>query len=700
MNAEPGTLLNARYRLGPELGRGGMATVYRAHDELLDRDVAVKIIHKPQLTPEDRERLLREARMAARLNHPNIVAVYDAGEVDGLPYIVMELVEGKSAFQQPPATLKESVAIACQLCEALAHAHAQGIVHRDLKPENVLRTPNGAVKLTDFGLAFSLASRITSEGLIAGTVFYLAPEQVQGKGIDGRSDLYALGVMLYEWVTGVLPFTADDALAVITQHLYAPVVPPRAKNPAVPPALDRLVRALLSKSPDDRPASAGDVLESLRSPALWETDTAAIDVPILERIGRGRMAGRDAELRQVRGLWAKAQAGGNQLLLITGEAGIGKTRLVRELVAQAEVSKAVVLQGWNDNQPTQPFAAFRQILRSAMDELAASIVRCPEFVIADLLALMPEFHVRFPEVEPRPSIDSAAEQHRLFESMAVCLSLLSETGPVLLVIEDAQWADSGTLFMLRYLVQQTRERRILFVLTHRPVEPAEAPALHAVLQDFQREGIATSVTLERLNQPGTVAMLQSLFGEAVSPELANDIYRTTEGNPFFVEEVCKGLAETGRLVLRDGSWQVADRKGMTIPVSVRVAIQGRLRAMPAETQQALEVAAVRGSVFEPELVWQLSGLDRAAADDALESAERAEIVRPIHGDGELRYVFTHSLIPATMMEALRPVPAQDAPWQGCRRAGSDPARRIRIPRLPLRPGGRCRQGRGLSGAGG
>ena len=655
MSAEPGTLLNARFRLGPELGRGGMAIVYRAHDELLDRDVALKLVLKPDLTPEDRQHLLREARMAARLNHPNIVTVHDAGEIDGQPFIVMELVEGTSAFQQPPTTLQESIAIACQLCQALAHAHAQGIIHRDLKPENVLRADGGAVKLTDFGLAFSLASRITSEGLIVGTVFYLAPEQAQGKGLDGRADLYALGVMLYEWVTGALPFTADDPLAVITQHLYAPVVPPRVKNPGIPPALDRLIVALLGKLPDERPASAAEVLDSLHSPDLWETGAAETDVPILERIGRGRMAGREAELRQARGLWARAQAAGSQLLVISGEAGIGKTRMVRELVTQAKVSKAIVLQGWNDNLPAQPFAAFRQILRSALEDLQASIRGCPEFVIADLLALMPEFHTRFPEVEPQASIESAADQHRLFESMAVCLSLLSEAAPILLVIEDAQWADSGTLFLLRYLVQQTRERPVLFVLTHRPVGPSDAPALHTVLRDFQREGVANPLTLDRLDQAGTYAMLQSLFGEAVSPELINDIYRTTEGNPFFVEEVCKGLAEVGRLVQRDGGWQLADRRGISIPVSLRAAIQERLRVMPAEAQEALEVAAVCGPVFEPEVVRRLSGLDWTAAGDALEAAERAEIVRPLPDGGEPHYAFTHALIPAAMIEAMQPL---------------------------------------------
>lgn len=155
--AEPGALLGGRFRLGAEVGRGGMAVVYRAHDERLERDVGLKLILKPNLTAEDRQHLLREARMAARLHHPHVVAVHDAGEIEGQPFLVMELVEGESLYDRPPATIQQVVAVAVQLCEALAHAHAQGIVHRDLKPENVLRTPDGAVKLTDFGLALSLA---------------------------------------------------------------------------------------------------------------------------------------------------------------------------------------------------------------------------------------------------------------------------------------------------------------------------------------------------------------------------------------------------------------------------------------------------------------------------------------------------------------------------------------------------------------
>src|SRR5512137_2524112 len=262
-----GTTLQNRYRLDAELGTGGMGTVYRAHDTLLDRDVAVKVLNDSGLGTEGRARLLREAQAVARLNHPNIVSLFDAGEADpapapgagSTPFIVMELVAGKSLRAQPPQSIEETLNITRQLCDALDHAHRNGVVHRDLKPENVLVTPTGVAKLVDFGLAHSDATHASVEGTLVGTVFYLAPEQALGQVVDARTDLYALGVILYELTASRLPFTADEPLAVISQHLYAPVTPPSTFNAAISLALDALIVQLLSKRPDDRPSSAAEV---------------------------------------------------------------------------------------------------------------------------------------------------------------------------------------------------------------------------------------------------------------------------------------------------------------------------------------------------------------------------------------------------------------------------------------------------------
>ncbi len=249
-----------RYKLGALLGRGGLASVYQAWDTLLNRNVAIKFL-SGDITEESQQSLLREARLVAHLKHPNIVSVYDVGEMQGIPIIVMEFVEGEPLNSRKPVNQDEIIDIALQICEALKHAHANGIIHRDLKPENIILTPQGMVKLMDFGLARPVTSQISGQGGIIGTVFYMAPEYAVGT-IDGRADLYSLGVILYELLTGQLPFSGEDPLTIISQHLHAPVVSPSTHQSAAAP-FDPILLRLLAKNPDDRFASADQVIEAL-----------------------------------------------------------------------------------------------------------------------------------------------------------------------------------------------------------------------------------------------------------------------------------------------------------------------------------------------------------------------------------------------------------------------------------------------------
>ena len=263
----PGATLAGRYRLVERLGGGGMGVVLRARDSVLDRDVAIKAVVSTAPGGSWRERVLREARAAAALNHRHIAAIHDVGEENGAPYLVMELVSGPDLAASPPASLDEAVAIAIQVCDALAHAHDRGIIHRDLKPANILRS--GArgrpeVKLVDLGIALVNGNdRLTATGLLLGTPSYLAPEQAQGSTADARSDLYALGAMLYEWIVGEPPFVAGDAMAVIAQHVHAAPTPPSDRRPELPAALDTLILRLLAKDPAARPGSAAEVRDTL-----------------------------------------------------------------------------------------------------------------------------------------------------------------------------------------------------------------------------------------------------------------------------------------------------------------------------------------------------------------------------------------------------------------------------------------------------
>ena len=325
-----GDLLLKRYRLDAELGRGGMGVVYRSHDSLLDRNVAVKVLSATGLGSEGHARLIHEAQSAAQLNHPNIVGVYDVGFADeamSVPFIVMELVEGESLHSRQHTALDEILSFARQICAALEHAHAHGIIHRDLKPENVIITPDGVAKLMDFGLASSGASRTSAEGVIAGTVFYLAPEQALGQAIDGRADLYALGVMLYELTTGRLPFTGEDPLTIIAQHLHAPVTPLRTHRADLPSPLEAIILKLLAKDPADRYASARELGTALAAMTLQQQSPAESrnNLPIQ----LSSFVGRERELAQVKQMMTTSR-----LVTLVGAGGCGKTRLALRVAGE------------------------------------------------------------------------------------------------------------------------------------------------------------------------------------------------------------------------------------------------------------------------------------------------------------------------------------------------------------------------------
>ena len=276
-----GTTLNQRFTLDKELGRGGMGAVYRATDQVLQRPVAIKILR--ERTDDEVGRKIRlEAQILARLVHDNIVRLYDFGEADGTYYFVMEEVDGPSfvrRWKQVP--LAERLRVIAQTAEALDYAHHQGVIHRDVKPANVLMTSLGSAKLSDFGLSMR-AGEAQDFGTIKGTPHYMSPEQAKGRRLDHRTDLYALGVMMYECATGTPPFQGPT-LAVIASHVNARPDPPRSRNPAISADLEALILRLLAKDPEARPSSGSDVAASIRE--LIAADPTLGDVQATELPG-------------------------------------------------------------------------------------------------------------------------------------------------------------------------------------------------------------------------------------------------------------------------------------------------------------------------------------------------------------------------------------------------------------------------------
>jgi len=287
-----GRVLNGRYRIERKLGTGGMATVYLAEDQELGRKVAIKLLDERHTQDEQFvERFRREAESAAGLSHPNVVSIFDRGEAEGTYYIVMEYLEGKTLKEllvaRGPTPVRVSIDYTRQILSALDFAHRNGIVHRDIKPHNVVVAPDGRLKVTDFGIARSGSSQMTEAGSIIGTAQYLSPEQAQGKPVHPSSDLYSVGVVLYEMLTGQVPFTGDTALEIAMKHLNAVPEPPSKERPPgigdVPHELDSVVLRALAKDPEDRYQTAREMDTDLGRvaqgmPVAHETEAAATAV--------------------------------------------------------------------------------------------------------------------------------------------------------------------------------------------------------------------------------------------------------------------------------------------------------------------------------------------------------------------------------------------------------------------------------------
>lgn len=299
-----GAMIGQRYRLETEIGRGGMGIVYRAYDIPNGRDVAIKIINADSANALTLRQFMREAEITARLNHPHIVAVYDTGSVDtgvseSSPFIVMELVRGTKLEGMRGFTYGRIVEIGEQICDTLEYIHNQGLVYRDLKPGNVILEKRGFhyfVKLLDFGLARPRGEAyLPNESSLAGTVFYLAPELINGQPADIGSDLYAFGTVLYEMITDRVPFSNIDEQNVLAQHLEEQPAPPSHSRNDVPPALESIILRLLEKDPKDRFASAADVHRALEKVALAPGSAVCGNLPHTE----SNFSGHENDIAQV-----------------------------------------------------------------------------------------------------------------------------------------------------------------------------------------------------------------------------------------------------------------------------------------------------------------------------------------------------------------------------------------------------------------
>jgi len=663
------------YRIQSELGAGGMGTVYAAevvaptpHVEVGTR-VALKVIHDHLLeTPGFFKRFLREAEVGRAVCHRNVVRTYDADAllVEGrqVHFLVMEYVQGQTLRD----LLRELGSVPEELCRhigrqvalGLAAIHEAGAVHRDVKPENVLITDDHVVKIMDLGVAQlqEESIRLSRTGTFLGSVHYAAPEQLSRRGVvDGRADLHALGTLLYELATGKQPFLGAELRE--TLHRILEETPRRAAlvEPRLSEFFDALLQRLMAKDPDARFRSARELVRTLddgESGTWWRTRARRLGVDAMRPLRTLRvphetaLRGREAELAQLHDLFVQARAGRGQIVLVEGEAGIGKSRLAAEFARQLLEDGANVnvlcgcyLPGGAATASGAFSTAFREFYGAADLEtkVAAHLGDTPLLVPAFAALLLGE---------PTPRGEAELTKDTLQTAFHRVTRALAAERPTVLVVDDLHLAPEEGRALFAALAQGLDEDRVLLVGTTRRGLKEDW------LASFQRLEHATRLVLPRLGAKDLGALLVDALGSrAVAEALSFLIADKSDGNPYFVFEILNGLREA-RLLERqtDGSWATTGViRDIRIPSSVQELIAARTAELDDADRELLEVASCCGYEFDPEVVAE------AAREELLPTLRRIGRIEKRHRllrfSGR-RCVFDHHQVQEVLYAGLLP----------------------------------------------
>ena len=577
------TAPKGRYVILDKLGEGGMGEVFRAYDRLTDRKVALKRLWAKD--PQGVVAFAQEFRVLSGLRHPFIVDVIDYGlDESGQPFFTMQLLENAQPLLEFAKTVSraQQIMLLLQIFQALVYLHRLGIIHRDIKPANIL-VVDGKIKLLDFGLMVQKRD-ILNIDLTSGTLAYMAPETLNGQMPTPATDLYSVGIVAYEMFAGAHPFLESSLHGLLFNILNKPI---ELEGLDLSPEAMAVMEMLLAKDPEHRYQSADDALldlcvsEGLPLPE----ENALIRESFLQR---AEFVGRECELARFKAALAAAQAGQGSGLLVGGESGVGKTRLLDEMRTLALVQGVMVLSGQVTALSSKPYELWRTVTRRLLLDVdvsdgEAGIIK---EIVPDIDRLL-----KRPVVKP-PQLQDQAHKERL---TATIRSLFLKAGkPIALFLEDLQWA-TDSLIPLKHLLQFIGEMPLLIVANYRyeerPELPAELPQMQPML-------------LNRLGTEEITALTVSMLGEiGKHPELASLIARETEGNTFFIVEVVRSLAEDAGSL---DQIRVRNLPTSIFPQGMQALIHRRLHRVPEKYQPLLQQAAIGGKLVDPAIIERLA----------------------------------------------------------------------------------------------
>ncbi|MEO8576125.1 MAG: protein kinase [Gemmatimonadales bacterium] len=663
-----------RYEIVSLLSAGGMGELYRARDPELGRDLVLKLLpRRGVFHPDALDRFVREARAASALNHPNIVTVYEIGESPAGHFIAMELISGRTLreIRAESPSIQTVAKIGAQAARALAVAHAAGIIHRDIKPENLMLRDDGYLKVLDFGIAqlsersesaSGNDSRITQPGMVVGTMRYMSPEQAQGHQVTPTTDVFSLGIVLYELAAGRHPFESSSDMAVLSAIILRDAQPPSRVNSRVPEVFDSLVMRMMAKDPADRPGAAevDDILDGIVAiQSAGRHSTVAVASP-------AGVIGREVELQAISEAFEAAKGGTAGMICVSGEPGIGKTTLTEAFLrGLTGVHPHSVALG-RCSERLAGAEAYLPLL-DALDDLMHDD-RGGE-MMAGLRALAPTWSLMLSNMATSAgdsSSDSspAQSQERMKRELAAFLEMACTRQTLILLIEDIHWADASTVDVLGYAFTRLRESRFLVVITYRPAELqlAQHPFL-ALKLDLQTRGAAREIPLSFFTEEYVERFIADRFPVNHFPaEFAKLVHSRTEGSPLFVEDLLRYLKARGAITKTADGWEISSslpRVEHDIPESMRSMVERKISQLDAGDRNLLAAASVQGYSFDSAIV------ARALRDDTAEVEDRLEALDRVHGfvrragerefaSGEIsgRYRFVHVLYQNALYASL------------------------------------------------